>query len=146
MGIDVIIAHGEGVDDFSNDATGGPEVDGVGVGFVAEEQLGWAVACCAHVCDFLVCGLGGRVGGGPGDAEVGEVDGTGWGGEEDVGGFDVAVDEVVGVQVGEGGEEGVDGFFCEGGGEGGGSMEEEGGEVVGLEGEGEEVGGGVGVG
>lgn len=73
----------------------------------------------------------------PGDAEVCEVGGAGGGGEEDVGGFDVAVDDAEGVQVGECGEEVVqDGL--NGGAGGGFGAREELGEVVWLEGEDED--------
>ena len=53
----------------------------------------------------------------PGDAEVGEVGAAVIVGErrreEDVGGFDVAVDDAEGVEVGKGGGYGVDQRFCE---------------------------------
>lgn len=78
--------------DLGHDAAGGPEIDGGGVRFLSEQQLGRSVARRAHVCDFLLRGFGSRVVWGPGDAEVGEVSGAGGGGEEDVGGFDVSVD------------------------------------------------------
>ena len=59
--------------------------------------------------------------------------------EEDVGGFDVAVDYPLGVQVCEAGEEGVEDGFLGLGGEWLGGFVEEGAEVVGHEGENEDV-------
>ena len=132
-------------DRFGDDAAGGPEIESGAVGRAAEEELGGPVAGGAYVGDFLVGWFGGGVVRLVGDAEVGEVGWAGGGGEEDVGGLDVAVDDAQAVDVGEGAEEGVevgaqlgfeDGVFLEvwwGGGE-------EGGEVEGHEGEGEDEG------
>lgn len=77
---------------LSCDAASSPEIDGRRVRFLSKQQLGRTVARRAHVCDFPVRGFRSWVVWGPCDAEVGEVCGARGGGEEDVGGFDVAVD------------------------------------------------------
>ncbi len=102
--------------DLSHDAASGPEIDGRHVRFLSEKQLGRSVARRAHVCDFPIHSFRSWVVRGPCDAEVGEVCGAGGGGEEDVGGFDVAVDHTYGVEMCQGCEEVVDYLFCFGGG------------------------------
>ena len=93
---------------LGDDDAEGPHVDGGRVGGVAEEDFGSAVGAGADVEDF---GGGGFGGGGEGwmpcCAEVGEVGvgRGGCGGEEDGGGFDVAVDDAFGVDIAEGGED-----------------------------------------
>lgn len=94
--------------DLRDYTPGRPQVERVVVSFVSEEKLWRSVGCGANVGDFLVGRLGRGVAGHPGDAEIGEVGGSGGGGEEDVGGFDVPVDDVEGVDVGETEEEVVE--------------------------------------
>lgn len=74
-----------------------------------EQQFGGPIAGRPDIGDLLPRRLRVPIGGGPGDAEIGEAGGADGGREEDVGGFDVAVDDAVGVvEVGEGGEEVVE--------------------------------------
>lgn len=75
------------------------------VSLVPKQQSGRSISRGTDVGDFLVGGLGRFIAIHPRDTEVGNVGGAGGRGEEDVGGLDVTVDDVEGVEVGEAGEE-----------------------------------------
>lgn len=59
---------------LSDDAASAPQVDASCVIATAKEKFRRSIACCADVCDFGVGGLGCRVVGVPGDAEIGDVE------------------------------------------------------------------------
>ena len=106
--------------DLGSHAPRRPQIHLAPVPRAPEQQLRRAVARRAHLEVLLLGRLAARIAGAPGRAEVGEVGWAAGGGEQDVGGLDVAVDYALRMEVGEGCEEGVEDWAGGGGGEGGG--------------------------
>jgi len=86
---------------FSGYATRSPEINTGAVISGPEKQLRGAVARRAYIRDLFVCRFGARVEAVPCYAKIGEVGWPAGGGEENVCGFEVAVQDPFFVEVGE---------------------------------------------
>lgn len=82
-----------------------PQIQRAPVGFVSEQELWGPISGSTDIGDFVTDRFRGFVTVHPRDAEVGDVGGAVGRAEKDVGGFDVAVDDAEGVDVGKTGEE-----------------------------------------
>lgn len=64
-----------------------------------KQQFRGSIASRTNIGDFLTRRFGSGIPRHPGDAKVGDVDGAGGGGEEDIGGLNVAVNNAQGMKM-----------------------------------------------